>query len=129
MIEGKISAGNMAGQTDRAVPPARKARRTSSDRLRAALLDLCDHTAQVIEHSERNWASITFSGTRHSISLLFSGAEAVAAAEYFIAALPDHEFSIPRQLVADATISEVEHRMLPGPRMSVKCEILMLEDE
>jgi len=42
--------------------------------------------------------------------------------------LPDHEFSIPGQLVADATVSEVTSSTLPYPRMVVTCALLLLED-
>ena len=45
-----------------------------------------------------------------------------------IAALPDHEFTIPRQLVADATIIAVESTLLPAPEMTVSCQLLLLED-
>jgi len=30
--------------------------------------------------------------------------------------------------VADATVSEIEHRILPSPRLIVTCEVLMLEE-
>ncbi|QZD93871.1 hypothetical protein K3162_12350 [Qipengyuania xiapuensis] len=89
---------------------------------------LAEHQGQVITHSEKAWASITFAGTRHSLSLLFAGEDAVEAAEHFVAALPDHEFAIPGQLVADAGIVEVEHRLSPSPRMVVQCDLLLLED-
>ena len=107
-------------------PP--RARRSDGDRLRSALLALAEHRAQVITHSEKAWASITFAGTRHSLSLLFAGEEAIEAGERFIAALPDHEFTLPGQLVADAAIGEVEHRLLPSPRLVVQCELLLLAD-
>ena len=107
--------------------PART-RRTSGDRLREALMTLAQHHAQVITHSEKAWASITFAGTRHSLALVFAGADAVDAGEHLVAELPDHEFAIPGQLVADATIVEVEHRIAPDSRMVVQCELLLLED-
>ena len=50
------------------------------------------------------------------------------AGERFVAELPDHEFAIAGQLVADAGVSEVEHRMVPDPRLLVRCELLLLED-
>lgn len=103
-------------------------RRSTGDRLREALLTLGDHRGQVLTHTERAWASITFAGARHTLALLFAGDEAVAAGERFIAALPDHEFAILGQLVADATIIEVEHRLLPHPRLVVQCELLLLEE-
>ncbi|WP_246449618.1 MULTISPECIES: hypothetical protein [Qipengyuania] len=103
-------------------------RRSTTDRLRTALAVLGDHQGQVLTHSERPWASITFAGARHSFAILFAGDAAVASGERFVAALPDHEFAIPGQLVADANIVEVEHRLLPSPRLVVQCELLLLED-
>ncbi|MBX7457814.1 hypothetical protein K3152_06110 [Qipengyuania sp. 1NDH17] len=89
---------------------------------------LSEHQGQVITHTEKAWASITFAGTRHSVSLLFAGEDAVCAGERFIAALPEHEFAIPGQLVADAGIVEVEHRLSPSPRLVLQCDLLLLED-
>ena len=103
-------------------------RRSTADRLREALMALGDFRGQVLSHGERAWASITFSGARHTLTLVFAGEEAVAAGEHFIAALPDHEFAIPGQLVADAAVTEVEHRLLPAPRLVVHCEMLLLEE-
>lgn len=108
--------------------PRRPAPRTTGDRLREALLGLAEYRGQVLTHSERAWASITFAGTRHTLALLFAGEDAVAAGEAFVAALPEHEFALPGQLVADAAITEVEHRLLPHPRLVVQCELLLLED-
>lgn len=109
--------------------PARRAwRRTSADRLHEALMALGDHRGQLLAHTEKAWASITFAGARHTLALLFAGEEAVAAGERLIAALPDHEFAIPGQLVAEAGVTEVDHRMLPAPRLVVQCELLVLEE-
>lgn len=112
-------------------PPSRRPatpQRSTADRLREALSALGDHRGQVITHGEKAWASITFTGSRHTLAMVFAGAEAVEAGEHFIAALPEHEFTIPGQLVADATITEAEHRMLPTPRLAVQCELLLLEE-
>jgi len=102
-------------------------RRTTADRLRAALRDLARGHAQITAHSETAWASATFSGGRHRIHLVFEGAEAMEAGESFIALLPEHEFAIAGQLVADATVVEVDHRLLPEPRLAVVAELLLLE--
>lgn len=96
--------------------------------LLAALMALAGGKAELVRHSERSWASVTFSGTRHTIVLAFSGLEAIAAGELLIDALPEHEFSIPRQLVADAAVVAVEHSALPEPRLEVTVELLLLED-
>lgn len=107
-------------------PP--RMRRSAADRLRTALMVLCEHKGQIITHTEKSWASITFAGTRHSLAILFAGDDAVEAGEHFVATLPEHEFAIPGQLVADAGIVEVEHRLSPSPRMIVQCDLLLLED-
>lgn len=96
--------------------------------LLSALFELGQGEAELIRHSERNWASATFAGTRHNVTLAFTGTEAIAAAEGLIEALPDHEFAIPGQLVADATVVSVEQAVLPQPRIVVELELLLLED-
>jgi hypothetical protein len=115
---------------DRAMLSAlrRGARRTPWMPLVSALLELAGGKAELLRHSERGWASVTFTGSRHDVTLSFAGIEAVAAGEKFIAALPDHEFAIPRQLVADAAVLSVEHTMLPEPRLVVEAQLLLLED-
>jgi hypothetical protein len=96
--------------------------------LLSAVLEMTGGKAELVRHGERAWASVTFSGTRHSIVLAFRGDEAVTAGEAFIAALPDHEFTIARQIVADAAVIRVDHEALPQPRLEVEAEILLLED-
>ena len=95
----------------------------------SALMELAGRKAELVRHSERSWASATFSGTRHTVVLSFAGAEAVAAGEQFIDALPEHEFAIAAHLVADAAVVAVEHYALPEPRLEVTAELLLLEDD
>ncbi len=109
-------------------PRRYRPRRTTSDRVREALLMLADGRADLLTHEEKAWNSITFNGTRHEVMLDFNGAEAVAAGEDFIADLPEHEFRIPGQLVADATIGEVDHRFGADERMVVTAVLLLLEE-
>ena len=97
-------------------------------RLLTALLDLAGGKAELLRHAERPWASVTFSGSRHTIALVFNGADAIASGEAFVVALPDHEFTIARQLVADAAIVAVDHTLVPEPAMTVEAEILLLDD-
>lgn len=96
--------------------------------LLSALLRLGEGRAELVSHAERPWASVTFSGTRHTVRLAFAGADAVAAGERLIDALPEHEFAIPRQLVADAAVLAVTHTALPEPRLEVEIELLLLDD-
>lgn len=107
---------------------AAAARPVKSCAMRSALCALAGNLARIDSHTEKNWASVTFAGTRHRIVLVFDGAEAADAGEHFIDALPDHEFTIPRQLVADASVVEVDHTIAPATRMVVTCEVLMLEE-
>ena len=107
----------------------RAARRSPAERLREELQALAGGHAEFVSHSEKSWASITFAGTRHRLELAFAGADAVEAAESFIAFLPEHEFAIPRQLVADAAVTAVDHRIGPDPRMEVKVELLLLDED
>ena len=104
-----------------------KARRTRQH-LVGAIMALAGGKAELAHHIERGWASVTFSGTRHTLSLVFAGTEAVLAGEDFIAALPEHEFAIPCQLVADAVVVSADHALLPEPRLAVEVELLLLED-
>lgn len=104
-----------------------QARREPRNRVHEALLALAEDQAAILSHEEKNWASVTFAGARHRLDLLFDGADAVQAGELFIALLPEHEFAIPGQLVADAAVIAVDHRLEP-PRMCVSCELLLLEE-
>jgi hypothetical protein len=106
---------------------AARIRRQPRDRLREALLDLAQGRATILSHDEKSWASVTFAGARHRLELEFSGEEAVQAGELFIAFLPEHEFAIPGQLVADAAVTAVDHRLEP-PRMVASCELLLLDE-
>lgn len=105
-----------------------RARRTVADRVRTGLMELTGGCGTVLAHTEKGWASITFSGTRHEVVLEFCGPDAVAAGEELIERLPDHEFAIARQLVADATISAVDHRFGAMERLEVTAVLLLLEE-
>lgn len=97
--------------------------------LLAAVMQLAGGKAELLRHTESAWASVTFSGSRHRIALAFRGAGAVAAGEDFIAALPEHEFRLPRILVADAAILGVEHSLAPEPRLEVEIELLLVDED
>ena len=108
--------------------PNPRARRTTADRVRTALMQLTGGNGTVLAHEEKAWASITFAGTRHEVVLEFCGMDAVVGGEDLIERLPDHEFSIPGQLVADATITKVDHRFGAMERLEVTAVLLLLEE-
>lgn len=99
-----------------------------NDALREQVLAIGGGQGQVLFHHERAWASITFSGARHTLRLAFDGPAEVAAGERIVEELAEHEFSISGQLVADASVVHVEHRLQGVPRLVLTAELLLLED-
>ncbi|MFC3174692.1 hypothetical protein ACFOD9_10545 [Novosphingobium bradum] len=97
-------------------------------RLLGQVLKLAGGHGDLLRHDERPWASVTFSGARHTLALAFAGADAIAAAERVIAELADHEFDIPGHIVADAQVREVSHQHVPTAQLTMEIEILLLED-
>ncbi len=108
--------------------PHPRVRISPGERLLRALLALAGQHAELMEHNEAPWASVTFAGTRHTIVLRYEGWEACDAAEALMAALPDHEFTIPRTLVADAAVVRLDQTLLPEPCMTVELALLLLDD-
>lgn len=109
-------------------PKPRRARRTIAERVRDAVVALGRDHGEVLAHEERPWASITFTGALHLLTLHFEGVDAVEAGEHLIDELPEYEFTMPGHLMADAEVSGIEQTMLPEPRMVVEVAILLLED-
>lgn len=104
-------------------------RRDPGLRLLDAVMRLAGPGCELISHAERPWGSATFSGMHHTITLSFAGEAGIAAAETFIALLPDHEFNLSGWLVADAAINEVTHLTQPQPLMVVEADLLLLNEE
>lgn len=94
-----------------------------------AVLALCCGKAELIFHEELAWHSATFSGTRHTIGLQFTGGEAVAYGEALIDELPDHEFALAGKVVANAVIVAADRRCLPTPETLLAIELLVLDDQ
>ena len=93
-----------------------------------AMLDLAGSDVEFLSHKEKPWHAPTFSGTRHMVALAFTGSRAIDAGETFIAALPDHEFTIAGRLVIEAKVMSVKHVALPEPRLELEAELLLLEE-
>lgn len=121
--------------TDRAMIDALRGEPQGAPRVRrpwlqllSAVLGLAGPHASLLRHAERPWASVTFSGSRHTIAIQFSGAYGIADVESFIEALPEHEFDLSRSIVADANVIAMDQAMLPAPHAVVEIEILLLDD-
>ena len=98
----------------------------AAGKLREAILALAGG-GRVILHSEHAWRSPTFSGTRHSLGLVFEAGE-IDGAERMFDVLPSREFSIPGQLVADAGVVGIVRRYRPAG-MTCTIEVLLLEED
>ncbi|WP_235054391.1 hypothetical protein [Novosphingobium lindaniclasticum] len=96
--------------------------------LLAELLKLAGSRVEFLRHAERPWSSAMFCGSRHTVALAFNDRQAIADGERLIEALPEHEFAIPGQLVADAAISAADHRAGPLPSLTLEIELLLLEE-
>lgn len=101
---------------------------STTNRVARCVLALAGNQPLLIRHTETPWASITFSGNRHTITLRFEGTKAISSGEQLIAALPDHEFVIPGKLVADAVVTSADHHHLPREVLELTLEILLLDD-
>ena len=95
--------------TEPIMPSApRPARRDCHGRLIAALLERAGAGSEVIEDSLSAWASATFIGARHRLTLLITGNDAVERARDLARLLPDAEFAIAGHLVADLAVDAWE---------------------
>ena len=108
--------------------PHPRVRISPGERLLRAVIALAGPLAELEEHREEPWASVTFAGTRHTIVLRYEGWEACDAAETLMAALPEHEFTIARTLVADAAVVRLDQSLLPEPVMTLELALLLLDD-
>lgn len=108
------------------LPRLGRAVRTDAALLQA-LKDRASGHGEVLVHAQRAWASNTFSGARHFVTVAFDGVDGVAGGEQLIGSLPDYDFAIPGQLVAGAALSSIDQRADP-PRLVLELEVLLLED-
>lgn len=67
------------------------------------------------------WASVTFTGARHALTV---EAPASVALDAWLEALPEAEFAIPGHLVADLAVVEVRR---DGTRVRAVIEVLTVE--
>lgn len=74
-------------------------------RLLKQLSDVLGPDAQPGPCREREWASATFSGARHSMDFRLPLAQRDAPLPAMLAALPEHEFTLPGEIVADCTLA------------------------
>lgn len=74
-------------------------------RLIRQLIEHLGPGTQLIGSQEREWASATFSGARHSLDLHVPMLHDATQSPTSIAALPDHEFALVGEIVADCAVA------------------------
>ena len=87
---------------------------------RSALAHGCEIEATLA--ATRDWGSATFVGSRYDVAV---DMPAGAAAEGWIAALPEAELPMPRQFARDVRVIAREEA---GDRIRLMVEVLVLED-
>lgn len=70
----------------------------------------------------RRWASVTFTGARHRLTL---EASAGAALDRWLAALPEHEFALSGHIVADLAVAGMRRG---EDRTEIDLEVLTVEE-
>ncbi|MDF0542049.1 hypothetical protein PX699_06825 [Sphingobium sp. H39-3-25] len=105
-------------------------RRNPHSRLLRILLIAAGPDAAIARASTEPWASITFQGARHLISLRFFGPESHRAANAMADRLPKQDFAIPGHIVADVAVDErlLDHEPDGTPSATLELSILTIED-
>ena len=89
-----------------------------------------DETLHFEEIRSRTWASATFTGARHEITMRLAGPDAPASAARFVATLGEREFDLRGHVVAD--IALISSEPAPGADgradMRLRIEALTVED-
>ena len=93
-----------------------------------AVLEVCGKGSELVGAHEREWASATFSGARHSLDLMIPANDEGGALPNAIARLPDHEFDLPDEIVADCAVTIGQrHRGADGlTRLALRVELLTI---
>ena len=93
--------------------------------LERAIGQATDGLAEVTGHAAAAWASVTFAGSRHVVTLRFAGGRAVAAGEALIGDLD--LVDVPGRLVGEAVVRSVL-QVADRQVLTVVAEWLLLED-
>jgi hypothetical protein len=110
------------------VPTARTTQRGITGRLGDQLLAAIGHDARIIDVAQRDWASVTFTGTRYvfRLALLVPGSSRGPDLD----ALADYQFSLVGTIVADCA-AEIEAQA-PGNAgqtwLTISVELLTIAD-
>lgn len=104
----------------------RPVRRDCHGRLISALLNRAGQDCDIVETTLTPWASATFIGARHCLTLILKGDDAAVRAEALTVLLPEADFTIAGHLVADLSVDSTE---VTGPdEARLRLSILTIEN-
>lgn len=95
---------------------------TSLERALLARAEAAGCAVTIPKFEVQRWASATFVGAQHSITL---AAQASPALDSWLAALPETEFALRGHLVADLTVTVIAR---DGDAVSIALEVLTVEE-
>ena len=111
--------------------PARHAghrpRITTGQRLAQALFECAGPQARLVRHGETQWASATFTGSRHTFVLRFFDMAGIAAAEKLGEAIDHDAITIPGALIAELAVTRLDQRLLPDAMVELEIAALLLD--
>lgn len=90
------------------------------------VLDGIGAEATLQRADEREWASATFSGARHGLDLSIRLPSADAQPPAFLALLPEWEFDLPGEIVADCSVTLAQRERAPDGSWQLPCRIELL---
>lgn len=96
----------------------------SAGALLSALRQLLPQSTLSIMH-QRPWHSLTFTGAQLRVSAILSAPDCTAIADRVAKNLPDHEFNIRGQIVADIAVTD---QMVTADATILTIDALLLED-
>lgn len=110
LFPGTARRYRIARRAPEAILPSspRPVRRDCHGRLLAALIERSGPDSAVQDSHITAWASATFVGARHGVTLAIRGDDAVVHADVMLTALPEADFSIAGHIVADVSIDRVD---------------------
>lgn len=92
----------------------------------AAICGLAPFTVELVSHAEKAWASATFDGAVHTVTLDFPGEQSALSGQVLAEQIGNIEFNIPGALVADARVLWSEMATVPARNLRLAIELLLV---
>jgi hypothetical protein len=104
-------------------------RRDCHGRLLADLLERAGEDSEILDSGITAWASATFLGARHSVTLAVRGEDALTQADMVRESLPEADFTLAGHIVADLSVDSGVIRMTEDQEVEVVLTLSILTIE